>query len=208
MTVIHPRVQSKKMKKVQIILASKSPRRKAILKQVGIDFSAVESNFEEKKNVKNPTASNIRKLVIDNAKGKALDIASKINGGVVLGVDTVVLCEGKIIGKPKDSEDAKIILNFLNNKMHEVFSGIALVGKSDGKVRLLTDCEVTKVYFCKLTEDEIEQYISTGEPLDKAGAYGIQERGAVLIKKIDGDFYNVVGLPLVKFLELDKRMNR
>lgn len=195
------------IKKDQLILASKSPRRKAILKQIGIDFSAVESNFEEKKNVKNPTAVNIRKLVIDNAKGKALDIASRIDSGIILGVDTVVLCDGQIIGKPKDRKDAKIILNFLNDRMHEVFSGIALVRKSGGKFRLLTDYEVTTVYFRKLTADEITQYIKTDEPLDKAGAYGIQERGAVLVKRIDGDFYNVVGLPLAKFLDLSKRMN-
>lgn len=195
------------IKKDQLILASKSPRRKAILKQIGIDFSAVESNFEEKKNIKNPTAVNIRKLVIDNAKGKALDIANKINEGVVLGVDTVVLCDGQIIGKPKDRKDAKIILNFLNDRMHEVFSGIALVRKSGGKFRLLTDYEVTTVYFRKLTADEITQYIKTDEPLDKAGAYGIQGKGAVLVKRIDGDFYNVVGLPLAKFLDLSKRMN-
>lgn len=195
------------IKKDQLILASKSPRRKAILKQIGIDFSAVESNFEEKKNIKNPTASNIRKLVIDNAKGKALDIANKINEGVVLGVDTVVLCEGRIIGKPKDRKDAKIILNFLNDRMHKVFSGIALVRKSGGKLRLLTDYEVTTVYFRKLTDSEITQYIETGEPLDKAGAYGIQEKGAVLVKKIDGDFYNVVGLPVAKMLALAKKMD-
>lgn len=176
------------------------------MNQVGIKFIVVESGFKEKKNVKNPTVASIRKLVIENAKGKTLDIASKINDGIVLGVDTVVLCEGKIIGKPKDRKDAKIILSFLNNKIHEVFSGIALVEKASGKPRLLTDCEVTKVYFRKLTDGEITQYIETGEPLDKAGAYGIQEKGAVLIKKIDGDFYNVVGLPIAKMLVLAKKM--
>ena len=194
------------MKKVQIILASRSPRRKALLEQIGVNFIAQESDFEEKKNVKYSTPVNIRKLVINNAKGKALDIASKIDRGIVLGGDTVVLCEGKIIGKPNDFKDAIAILNFLNGKMHQIFSGIALVKKELGKQKSLTDYEATKVYFRKLTDGEIAQYIATGEPLDKAGAYGIQEKGAVLIKKIEGDFYNVVGLPIAKMLTLAKKM--
>src|SRR3989338_7575114 len=166
------------MKKVQIILASRSPRRKALLEQIGVNFIAQESDYEEKKNVKYSTPVNIRKLVINNAKGKALDIASKIDSGIVLGGDTVVLCEGKIIGKPNDFKDAIAILNFLNGKMHQIFSGIALVKKELGKQKSLTDYEATKVYFRKLTDGEIAQYIATGEPLDKAGAYGIQEKGA------------------------------
>lgn len=190
----------------KIILASKSPRRKAILNQIGVGFVSIESTFREKKDVISPTPSKVRQLVIKNAKEKAVDVADRIKEGVVLGVDTLVLFDNKIIGKPKDKEDTVKTLKILNGKMHLVFSGVALLKKDKRKVTLLTGSEVTKVYFRKLSNEEIKEYIETGEPLDKAGGYGIQERGARLIERIDGDFYNVVGLPLVKFLELARRM--
>lgn len=194
------------MKNVQIILASRSPRRKALLKQIGVSFTAQESDFQEKKNAGRPTATSVRKMTMENAKGKALNTATKIADGIILGVDTIVFCQGKIIGKPKDSKEAIAILNFLNGKMHQVFSAIALVKKDKDGIQVLTDCEIAKVHFRKSSVEEIKNYVATGEPLDKAGGYGVQEKGAILIRKIDGDFYTIVGLPIVKTLALAKKM--
>ncbi len=191
---------------VEIVLASKSPHRKAILNQIGIRFKSLESTYEEEKYIRNPTLLKVKNLVIKNAKGKALDVAVKTKGKVILGVDTVVYCNGRIIGKPKNSKDAKSMLSFLSGREHAVFSGIAFVRKSGNTIKTLTDFEITKVYFRNLSNKEIELYVSTGEPLDKAGGYGVQDKGAILIKRIDGDYYNVVGLPVVKLLELAKKM--
>lgn len=191
--------------KHKIILASKSPRRKAILAQIGINFISIESNFQEKKSPKNSTVLEVKKLVVENAKGKALDVAQAIEGGIVLGVDTLVLYGKQIIGKPADKKDAAKILKKLSGKMHLVFSGIAILQKEKGQIKTAADCEVTKVYFRKLSDKEIEVYVKSGEPLDKAGGYGIQEKGAILIERIEGDFYNVVGLPVAKLLELAKQ---
>lgn len=194
------------MKKVNIILASKSPRRKAILKQIGVNFTAIESNFEENKLMSDSATSKVRQLVIENAEGKAKNVASKIQEGIVLGADTLVLFNGKIIGKPKDKEDALRILKMLNGKMHLVFSGIALLRKDNKKFSLLTDSQVSKVYFRKLQEEEIKEYIEIQKPLDQAGGYGAQDRGAILIERIEGDYSNVVGLPIAKLLNLAKKM--
>lgn len=195
------------MKKVKIILASKSPRRIAILKQIGVNFKSVPSAFTEMKSLEDINVSGVRKLVINNAKGKALDVADKLGDGIFLGVDTLIVCENKILGKPKDKKDAKEILNFLSGKMHRVFSAIALIKKEKNKLKVLSACDVAKVYFRLLSNKEIDDYAASGEPLDKAGGYGVQEKGAKFIKKIVGDYYAVVGLPLAKFLDISKKMN-
>lgn len=193
--------------KVKIILASKSPRRIAILKQIGANFESVPSTFVEVNILREITASSVKKLTISNAKGKALDVASKFRNGIFLGVDTLAVCESKILGKPKDKKDAKDMLNFLSGKMHEVFSAIALIKKDKNKLRVLSVCDVAKVYFRLLSDREIDDYIASGEPLDKAGGYGVQGKGAIFVKKIVGDYYTVVGLPLAKFLDISRKMN-
>ena len=195
------------MTKVKIILASKSSRRIAILNQIGANFESIPSTFTEKEILGDVTASDVRKLTIDNAKGKAMDVANKLGDGIFLGVDTLVMCQNKILGKPKDKKDAKEMLNFLSGKMHEIFSAIALIKKEKNKLKVLSACDVAKVYFKFLSNKEIDDYIASGEPLDKAGGYGIQEKGAKFIKKIVGDYYTVVGLPLAKLLDIGRKMN-
>ena len=118
--------------------------------------------------------------------------------GIVIGADTVVAVDGKILGKPKDKADAKCMLRLLSGKTHSVFSGVTVIKNKTAH----TFCEETKVTFFPLSDDEIESYVNTGEPLDKAGAYGIQGKGALLVEKIDGDYYNVVGLPIGKLNRL------
>ena len=193
--------------KVKIILASKSPRRIAILKQIGVDFESVSSTFTEAKSLEDVNISGVKKLVINNAKGKAMDVVSKLGDGIFLGVDTLIVCESKILGKPKDKKDAKKMLSFLSGKMHEIFSAIALIKKEKNKLKVLSACDVAKVYFRFLSNKEIDDYVASGEPLDKAGGYGIQEKGAKFIKKIVGDYYTVVGLPLAKLLDIGRKMN-
>lgn len=195
------------MKKVKIILASKSPRRIAILKQIGANFESIPSAFTEKEIPRNVSASSVRELTIDNAKGKAMDVANKLGDGIFLGVDTLIVCENKILGKPKDKKDAKEMLNFLSGKMHEIFSAIALIKKENNRQKVLSVCDVAKVYFRLLSNKEIDDYAASGEPLDKAGGYGVQEKGATFVKKIVGDYYTVVGLPLAKFLDISRKMN-
>ncbi len=195
------------MTKVKIILASKSPRRIAILKQIGAHFESVPSQFKETQNLKNVTVPNVKRLIVDNAKGKALDVASKLGDGIFLGVDTLIVCENKILGKPKDKKDAKEMLNFLSGKMHQVFSAIALIRKEKDKQKILSACDIAKVYFKFLSTKEIDDYVISGEPLDKAGGYGIQGRGAIFVRKIAGDYYTVVGLPLAKLLNISRKMN-
>lgn len=195
------------MKKVKIILASKSPRRIAILKQIGANFESIRSQFTEKEILGDVSASSVRKLTIDNAKGKAMDVANRLRDGIFLGVDTLIVCKNKILGKPKDKKDAKEMLNFLSGKMHRVFSAIALIKKEKSRLKVLSACDVAKVYFRLLSDKEINDYVMSGEPLDKAGGYGVQEKGATFVKKIVGDYYAVVGLPLAKLLDISRKMN-
>jgi len=194
------------MEQTKIILASRSPRRAALLCQIGVSFSIKESNFLEAKEILNPTVPIVKEMVIKNAKGKALDVAREIEEGIVLGVDTLVLCKNKILGKPKDKKTALWMLKFINGQKHKIFSGIALVKKFKGEISVLTDCEVATVFMRKASDDELKNYVSTGEPLDKAGGYGVQERGAIFIERIEGDYYTVVGLPIIKLLNLAKKM--
>ena len=195
------------MKKVPLVLASRSPRRAEILRQIGIVFKVLESTFEEKEKANAKDETEVIKLVIENAKGKALNVANKVKEGVVVGVDTLVFYNGEIIGKPKNKKNAFRILSTLSGTKHTVFSGIALVKKEKDSSRLVFDFEKTYVYMRNATLEELEEYIRSGEPLDKAGGYGIQEKGAIFMEKIEGDFSNVVGLPIPKLLKLSKELD-
>lgn len=180
--------------KKKIILASSSPRRRILLKQLGIDFEICESKINEDiDNIKSP---------IEHVKTlsflKAEEIAETIEDGFVIGADTVVVIDGKILGKPKDNVDAERMLKLLSGRTHDVYTGFTIYDKPSDQ--FITDYELTNVTFRNLTVDEINEYIRSGSPLDKAGAYGIQDDfGAVFIEKINGCFYNVVGFPLTKF---------
>lgn len=183
---------------MQVILASASPRRKALLEQIGIEPLVRAVDFAEESG----TASEAHAVALANAKGKCLACAAQ--GGdelPVVAADTIVVIDNAILGKPQDEEAAKAMLTRLSGRTHQVMTGVAVRYKG----QLLSDVCITDVTFRKLSAAEINAYVATGEPLDKAGAYGIQGRGAVLVEKIAGCYNNVVGLPLtVVYLMLEK----
>ena len=173
----------------KIILASASPRRRQILGSAGIPFEVITSDADENCG----EGLSPRELTTLLAERKLDAVYKKTGDGrLILAADTVVAIRGKILGKPKDEEDAYRMLSLLSGRRHEVYTGIAM--RKDGK--LVTDCAVTSVYMRKLDEEEIRAYIATGEPFDKAGAYAVQERGGAFIVKLNGGYHNVVGLPL------------
>ena len=176
---------------MQVILASASPRRLALLQQIGIEATVCPADFDEVSG----SAVQAEDVVFANAVGKCQAVV-KIKGDSlpVIAADTVVVAEGVILGKPQNAEDAVEMLKQLSRKTHKVLTGIAV---SYAGEMLAEVCE-TKVVFRDLTDEEIKNYVATGEPLDKAGAYGIQGKGAVLVEKIDGCYNNVVGLPLTR----------
>ena len=172
----------------EIILASASPRRKELLETAGISFTVKVADVEEVIE-KNMSAD---KVVMSLALQKASAVAKDNPDAVVIGADTVVVLDGEILGKPKSEENAVELLMMLSGRVHTVYTGVAII--KGEKVKNF--CEATQVEFYPLEKKEIEAYVATKEPMDKAGAYGIQGRGCVLIKKINGDYFNVVGLPV------------
>jgi septum formation protein len=182
------------MKLPHIYLASRSPRRRQILEMVGIKFTIVDVEVDEDNHV----ADNPRAHVISLSEKKARAAAKNITEGIVASADTIVYLDGQILNKPKDADDAARMLNLLSGRTHQVFTGFTLLQIPEAK--LVQECEVTEVTFRKLEDDEIEEYVGSGAPFDKAGAYGIQDDlSALFVERINGDFYNVVGLPLPKF---------
>jgi len=176
----------------KIILASKSPRRKVLLEQIGLKFEICESEYEEDMGA----ISDPHELVKFLALNKARDVAKHYDDAIIIGADTFVIFNDKFIGKPKDENDARKILQNFSGKEHEVVTGFAII---DTKNNIeINDVGTALVKFRKLTEEEIESYIATGEPMTRAGAYGLMEKAAVLIDSINGDFYSVIGLPLNK----------
>lgn len=169
-----------------IILASQSPRRQELLKLITSDFEIKVSNVDETL----PDKITPKEAVMYLSKIKAEPFAD--GDDIVIGADTVVALDGKILGKPKNEENAKEMLKFLSGRTHSVFTGVTLASGKKTK----TFAVETKVKFFELTNEEIDAYIKTKEPFDKAGAYGIQGYGSLLVEKIDGDYFNVVGLPV------------
>lgn len=179
-----------------LVLASASPRRARLLRQIGISFKVVEPGISERiSGLENPAG-----LVVDLAKEKASAVARRLESGFVIGADTVVFYEGRILGKPADEEEARCMLEMLSGKVHAVFTGLALYNVAGGHYE--TGFSKTKVWMKPLAGKYIDLYVKSGEPLDKAGAYGIQGRGAVFIDKIEGCYFNVVGLPLSLLFDL------
>ncbi len=180
-----------------LILASQSPRRKQLLELLDISFDIVPSTIEEVID----TSKNDEDIAMDLALQKALDVAKDYPDHQVLGCDTIVVKDHHILGKPKDDNDARKMLRLLSGTVHQVITGCAMVKGEE----VITFYESTDVYFKDLTDDEIETYIKTEEPFDKAGAYGIQGYGARYIEKIDGDYYTVMGLPVHQlYMKLEK----
>ena len=174
----------------KIVLASGSPRRKELLRQIGVSFRIDPSHMPEHA----PAHLTPRERAETLAAAKALDVAKRHRHAIVIGSDTIVEVDGHILGKPVDTGDARRILGILSGKRHTVVTAVSVCDSETG--RTLTRSIETAVYMKKISEEEIAAYVASGEPLDKAGAYGIQARGAVFVDRIEGDHFAVVGLPV------------
>lgn len=174
------------MKKV--ILASKSPRRKQILEMLNIPFEVIVADIDEKINYDNDLTKEIENISFL----KALKVFNDNKNAIVIGADTIVVINNEVLGKPKDETDAKRMLKLLQNNKHHVITGVTILSNEKSE----TFSNVSEVYFGEITDEEIDEYIKTKEPMDKAGAYAIQGISAKFIRKIDGDFYSIMGLPL------------
>ena len=179
---------------MKVILASKSPRRVEILEKIVKEFEEVQSNFDENTI---DFKGDIEKYVKDLSRNKAIEVSKRLNEpSIVIAADTVVFQDGKVLEKPKNEEDAFSMLSSLSGNTHKVYSGICLINTYDDTV--VTDCDCTEVRFSELNPRQIRNYINSGEPMDKAGAYGIQGLGGAFVEGIKGCYYNVMGLPLNK----------
>ncbi len=172
-----------------LVLASRSPRREALLAEMGVEFEILPSDSPEIW-PEGPLRSAVEQLAL----AKARSVARRLASGVVLGADTAVILGSRVFGKPNDPEDARGMLRALRDRVHEVITGVALV--EAGGIRETVTSVVTRVAMKPYDEVEIDQYILSGEPFDKAGAYAVQEKGGVLVERVDGCYTNVVGLPL------------
>lgn len=186
-----------------IILASASPRRRDILAQVGAKFTVMASEMDE-----NITAPSPAEFVKSLSLGKASEIAGKTTGeAIIMGADTVVVFDDQILGKPKDKADAFKMLRSISGRKHSVFTGVTvLVREADATIKSKTFAVETEVNIAELSDEEIEAYIATGEPMDKAGAYAIQGIFAPYVESINGDYYNIVGFPIAAIVKACKEL--
>jgi len=173
-----------------VILASNSPRRRELLEQVGMTFLVAPANVDESVRDGEMPKDYAERLAMEKARA----VASQRQEGIVIAADTIVVVGDSILGKPFDAADARRMLSALSGREHEVITGLAIIDAATRRSAARTS--VTRVWFRNLSVKEISAYVATGEPLDKAGAYGIQERGALLVERIEGCYSNVVGLPL------------
>ncbi len=181
--------------KKRIILSSASPRRRELLSQIGVGFEVLVSDGEE-----NYTSTDPAEIVKELALAKAENVAAvveSIENTLLIGADTIVVLDGEILGKPKNEEDAFRMLKHLQGRNHQVYTGTALLAHDEkGEKTVISHAEQTEVFVHAMEDAEIRRYIATGEPMDKAGGYGIQGGFAAYIDRIEGDYYNVVGLPV------------
>lgn len=184
----------------KIILASTSPRRAELLRQIGVEFEIASGNVQERPHPDEAPRDYITRL----ARAKVLAIARQREAGLIIGADTIVVLDGQMLGKPKDEADARRMLASLSGKWHAVMTGVALYDAATRQE--VADFDKTLVRFARLTNQEIEWYVKTGEPMDKAGAYGIQGLGGLFVDEIAGNYYNVVGLPLPLVYRLARRL--
>ena len=183
-----------------IILASASPRRRELLAGLGVEFAVIPAKGEEHPVPGLSGAETAKQL----SRAKCLEIAATASPeDVIIAADTVVVADGEILGKPRDEADARRMLRALSGRSHWVYTGVTVSKGGD----ILSDAEGTQVRFRALTDAEIDAYLATGEPMDKAGAYGIQGRAALFVEGIDGDYFNVVGLPLCRLGEMLKELD-
>ena len=178
-------------------MASSSPRRRRLLEQVGVPHEVVDPGEVE------TTAGRPEEQVMENAAAKARKVAKEVGGGLVVGADTVVVVDGRLLGKPGDASEAVAMLRTLSGRVHRVMTAVVVVDVASGRAEM--DIVETMVHMRALSEEEIEAYVATGEPLGKAGGYAIQGVGALLVDDVRGCFYNVGGLPLSRLERLLKR---
>ena len=183
---------------MKVILASASPRRKEILQNTKLNFDIQKSDIEEVI-LENESPED---MVVRLAYEKAFDVAKRNTDRLVIGADTIVALDNEVLGKPKDQNEAYQMIKRLSNKTHKVITGISLINLKENKI--IKDYVVSFVTFKDLSENSIKDYINTNESLDKAGAYGIQGYGALLVDNIQGDYFNIVGLPISKLSDLLK----
>lgn len=178
---------------MKYILASASPRRRELLTQAGIEYTVIPSNVEEIITQTEPC-----EVVMELALLKANDVFENHaeNNTIVIGADTIVVYKDEILGKPEDADDARDMLSMLADRTHQVYTGVALVSMENGEKKVKTFYECTDVTFYPVSREDIDKYVESGDPLDKAGSYGIQGPFAIHIKEIHGDYNNVVGLPI------------
>jgi septum formation protein len=185
----------------RLILASRSPRRAEILRAAGWPFDAVAADIDESLREDEDAVSYVKRLALT----KAQTVAANFTEGHVLGADTTVVVDGELLGQPLDDEDARRMLRLLSGKWHEVLTGVALL-RAGTEALALVDHETTRVRFAEMSDQEIDLYVSTGEPRGKAGAYGIQGPAALFVEEIAGDYFNIVGLPVRLVYELVRRL--
>ena len=173
----------------KLVLASSSPRRTELLNRAGWRHEVLVAGIDESVRPHEEPAAYVQRL----ARSKAEAVAERLEEGLVLGADTTVVIDNQILGQPCDDADAKRMLKLLNGKWHEVLTGVALV-RVGGETRVAH--ETTRVRFAEMSESEIDWYIASGEPVGKAGAYGIQGKAALFIEEIEGDYFNIMGLPI------------
>ena len=179
----------------KLVLASSSPRRAEILERAGWPHEIIVAGIDETLFPNEEAAAYVQRL----ARSKAEAVASRLSAGLVLGADTTVVVANQILGQPADEADARRMLNLLNAKWHEVLTGVAVV-RVGGETRVAY--ETTRVRFAEMSDNEIDWYISTGEPFGKAGAYGIQGKASLFVEEIEGDYFNIMGLPIRLVYEL------
>lgn len=184
-------------KNIQLILASKSPRRKSLLKGLGLTFKVVKSNYKEEKHDLPPN-----EFVLKNAIHKAEAVARELTKGYVIGVDTIAAYQHHILEKPANEKEAEKMISLLNGTTHEVYTGVCIINAANGQKN--TAIEVTKVKFTDMNSQEIKDYVASGEWKDKAGGFAIQGLGSLFIEKIEGDYFNVVGLPIFRLYKMFK----
>ncbi len=184
----------------RIILASESPRRKEIMETMGIPFETVPANVEEIVEETKPEEM-VKALAGKKVRAVAEALGNDTGDLILIGADTMVFYDGHALGKPKDKEDAVRMLTMLSDAVHEVFTGVYIIIRKNSSDRSLSSAVGTKVTVQKLTIEQIEDYIATGEPMDKAGAYAIQGKFGIHIREIAGDYYNVVGFPIARIYE-------
>jgi septum formation protein len=189
----------------EIILASASPRRADLLRQIGLPFHVAPSAVDEEEHLSSAAEACPEELAARLAFAKAQTVARRLGRGLVLGADTLVVCDEAVLGKPRDPAEAQAFLIQLSGRTHRVITGIALLQAETGRAEVAT--AVTAVRMRPFDAAEAAAYVATGEPMDKAGGYAVQGRGALLVEAIEGEYSNVVGLPLITLAELLRRFD-